>query len=427
MSRSWLLLVLPLLLAGCSERPLPSAPGDARLESGAGPSATVAAIACSQDAACASCHEDVASALAGSTHAFDPPLRIPVGATAPTASRRESGERVHLPDQADKRCAGCHLVVDEQLGERSANLYATSRSDGGPTVCARCHRAQFEQWSLGAHDRLGRTGESLEEFSAEWGSFVCNGCHTTEGFVERFDEDHEDGIEREFSRPVGCVACHDPHDGLAGDHLRARTPRSVLYDVNAAPVFEDRGASQLCVQCHRDRRTVAAVASQIENGSSHFGPHGSPQMELFLGAGCYEIEGYAYDRTHWHNTSGLLHDACAACHMTLATTEHGSNRRHDFAASTTACTHCHGNQDDFDVNGYQTTTAARLQQVLDLLAELGMPADSLGFPGVGTPEMRMAAYAYAFVTEDGSLGVHNPAYTESLLENAIDWLESLGE
>ena len=54
-----------------------------------------------------------------------------------------------------------------------------------------------------------------------------------------------------------------------------------------------------------------------------------------------------------------------------------------------------------------------------------MPEDSLGSGTATTPEQRMAAYAYEFVMVDGSRGAHNPAYSMSLLQNAIDYMNSL--
>ena len=40
----------------------------------------------------------------------------------------------------------------------------------------------------------------------------------------------------------------------------------------------------------------------------------------------------------------------------------------------------------------------------------------------GTADERAAAYAGVFVYDSGSLGVHNPDYANSLLDNAIDFL-----
>jgi formate-dependent nitrite reductase cytochrome c552 subunit len=39
-----------------------------------------------------------------------------------------------------------------------------------------------------------------------------------------------------------------------------------------------------------------------------------------------------------------------------------------------------------------------------------------------TTVLREAGYALQFVISDGSKGLHNPAYAEDLLQNAIDYL-----
>jgi hypothetical protein len=47
-----------------------------------------------------------------------------------------------------------------------------------------------------------------------------------------------------------------------------------------------------------------------------------------------------------------------------------------------------------------------------------LPYDTLNW----TREEREAGYAYFFVTNDASKGVHNSRYARSLLENAINYL-----
>jgi hypothetical protein len=195
----------------------------------------------------------------------------------------------------------------------------------------------------------------------------------------------------------------------------------VLYDVHAALTYENRGSSMICVQCHHARRDVANVHGQIDNGTSHFGPHGSPQVDMVLGSGSYEIEGYDYERSHWHQTSPLMENACVYCHMSYSE-ESPQHRVHSFMPSAAPCISCHAGSEGFDVNGLQTRVEGLMAELLDLI---GVPEDSLGHAAATTREQRMAAYAYAFVAADGSRGVHNPSYAVSLLENAIDYINSL--
>jgi len=194
-----------------------------------------------------------------------------------------------------------------------------------------------------------------------------------------------------------------------------------VYDANEAATFTGYGTAQLCVQCHHARRSVSNVEDQIENGSAHFGPHESPQMDEYVGSGCYEIEGYTYERTHAHQS---ILEACVTCHMTEVS--HGEFQPevagHTFDPSVTACQGCHPGLTNFDYNNFQTEVEDLLDQ---LITAIGVPEDSLGSVTAATPDQRRAGYAYAFVSNDASHGVHNPTYTLSLLENAIDFANSL--
>ena len=70
-------------------------------------------------------------------------------------------------------------------------------------------------------------------------------------------------------------------------------------------------------------------------------------MDMFIGAGSYEIEGYDYDRTSTHQA---ISHACVDCHMVRMAEIHGENQEHSFHSfkpEVGSCTGCHGSWTDF--------------------------------------------------------------------------------
>ena len=187
--------------------------------------------------------------------------------------------------------------------------------------------------------------------------------------------------------------------------------------------MEGYGPGQTCAQCHKARRNTANVQGQIANGSGHFGPHASPQMDMFIGAGSYEIPGLVYEREHGHQN--LVTEGCPTCHMGF-TEDAGGHVIHDFNPDITVCQGCHGaGATDFDINGMQTQIRGKLDDLAVALGyadwatlELTLDEDNLTM----TPEQREALYAGVFVFNSGDFGVHNASYANSLLDNAIAYL-----
>jgi cytochrome c553 len=194
------------------------------------------------------------------------------------------------------------------------------------------------------------------------------------------------------------------------------------------PRMEGYGTAQMCAQCHRARRDNANVAGQIANGSSHFGPHGSPQMDMFVGAGSYELDGYTYERESAHQAS--VSTACVKCHMVRETELHGETTDHafhTFSPDPGNCEPCHQGLANFDYKGVQTAIAGKLDQLAVLLGYTdAADMEEKWNSDNGGVEVwkREAGYAFVFVANDGSHGVHNPEYAMSLLDNAIAYAEA---
>ncbi|MBD3335518.1 MAG: hypothetical protein GF355_08375 [Candidatus Eisenbacteria bacterium] len=359
-------------------------------------------------------------------------------------------------EEADERrealegvqCEACHGPAGPDFNIHEPAVSFATRFENGESLslCDPCHETQLEEWVESGHGH-GEEGQlDIMEFQTE--HFIdnehCARCHYSEGFIFANDPafaDYELPADHLYSF-IGCVTCHDPHEGETGQgniyQLRTVGDVEVVYHPGlepgdpGVPVYTDYGTSQICASCHHGRRDADHVAGQIESGYAHFGPHSSPQMDMFIGAGCYEIDGYEYDGDGVHESLLEGRDGCVECHMVRETFLHGETVMHSFhtfSPTPENCTDtgCHGDLPDFDYNDVQTDIGG----LLDDIAELFGYTDAADFyenwdseaDGV-EPWEREVAYAFFFVYNDGSMGVHNPEYAFSLLENAIDYYNS---
>ncbi|MCB2211211.1 ammonia-forming cytochrome c nitrite reductase subunit c552 [bacterium] len=340
------------------------------------------------------------------------------------------------------QCEACHGALGplDGVGAHRAEVgLSTIWEDVGGEIefestCMPCHERQLEEWQMSGHANAGGNLEGFREEHYAGGS--CAPCHTGEGFIAANDPAHAD-YDGPYSW-VGCQTCHDPHNANNPGQLRNVDPVYVEFHPGYDPeedgemgTMDGYFAGQTCAQCHHARRDTDNVLNQIAEGYGHFGPHSSPQMDMFIGYGCYEIDGYEYERENSHQNvlSNEEENGCVACHMVRFEELHGEEAEHvyhQFAPEGAACYGCHSlDPGDFDKGGVQTDTEAKMNELaaalgytdyMDFEANFDSQAD-----GVTVPE-REAAYALVFVISDGSHGIHNPSYSMDLLQNAIDHL-----
>jgi cytochrome b subunit of formate dehydrogenase len=197
--------------------------------------------------ACATCHEDVASALETSVHA-----RSNGGAEAPEC-RSCHGAIHEFPPRTDARspiakrnlpqtCGACHaspdFVARHQLGlARPIEAYRLSvhgkeLAKGNEEVasCSDCHGAHDIRKARDAASRINRWNVPA----------TCGQCHTQvrDAFAKSV---HGDAVARGLSGAPVCTDCHGEHAILAPSE-----PSSL---VNPARV-----SSVTCGRCHADER-----------------------------------------------------------------------------------------------------------------------------------------------------------------------------
>jgi hypothetical protein len=175
----------------------------------------------------------------------------------------------------------------------------------------------------------------------------------------------------------------------------------------------DKGAGNLCANCHQVRNALpVATAGSIAVTSTRFGPHYGVQANLLLGEGGLVATGS--QSPHY----SLVADSCVSCHM-------GDEDNHTYEPEVARCTSCHPGLEDFDRNGVQTEIQGMLDELKALLISAGIMNAETELAIVGTyPEaVAQAMWNYKVVTYDASLGVHNPAYSEALLQTSLDALQ----
>jgi len=299
----------------------------------------------------------------------------------------------------------------DEIQEQVDNLTDTGNQ------CTACHNAttvissKDAQWSVSGHGK----GEAFLYGGPRTG---CAGCHSGGAFVQRMEDGVSPDLQPGDPSPSrqDCRTCHQIHKTYTTDDWAIEPFASdpvVLYAVNGTPVFgRDGDLGNLCASCHQPRRDFPEPneANEITGISSHWGPHHGPQSAMLLGLVGAGAQGTAFG-PHYN-----LQDNCVACHM-------GDDRSHSFDAQLATCQGCHGDVDNFDIDGVQTKTEQRLKVLGDELVALNLidVNSPEGHPIVSSAPYNQAVALWNWLYvghEDKSLGVHNPRYIEKLLDVA---------
>ncbi len=305
------------------------------------------------------------------------------GAPGPQGPEGATGPAGEAMTTADLSCTECHTDDSLITGKQTA-------------------------WSESTHG----SGEAY----LRGGSSSCAGCHSGGGFSDRIAAGLDpDEVEAGDPNPTrqDCRACHQIHTSYTGADFALETTDPVdLYALEGMTF--DGGLGNLCANCHQPRRVIGEVVDgMIEITSSHWGPHHGAETAMMLGqTGAGDVE--SVTSPHY----AVVEDTCVGCHM-------GDGRNHTFEPNVAACQACHSSAEDFDINGVQTEVQAGLAELEEGLIALGW-LDEEGHPTVtSVPEKQaVALWNWIFIAhEDGSSGVHNPAYTKALIEAGLAALE----
>jgi hypothetical protein len=323
------------------------------------------------------------------------------------------------PKLYNVQCEACHGPMGVNPAAHTPALAANFSGES----CDKCH-GQNSEWATSGHGSL-LSRMTREEFADEWGG-SCSVCHISEGFIKANDPDQATlTFDGETANMVGCATCHDAHGADNVAQLRTLADVTTPYggeDEQSGHTITGYGKGQLCVQCHHARRSRSSIQTQLNSGSAHPGPHESPQGDMVSGHGCWETPG-EYERENPH--VGHLENMCVDCHMYSIPMGQagGPLYGHSFAPDIRKCQTCHEEATDFNVHGVQTRIEAKIEELAALLPHDSTGAVMAEMDTVNwTRAQREAGYGYIFVEADGSKGVHNPAYADSILTNAIRYL-----
>jgi len=365
-----------------------------------------------------------------------------------------------LQNLANIQCENCHGPGSQHLYSQgivgNTNAIAISYNSGD---CTQCHDSlgngysQSAEWYNSLHAVTTRTP------SGSASRMACVRCHTAPGFINYVANLGSTNayFTNVVYEAINCLTCHDPHN--ASNPHQLRTSTTVAFNGNTGFVVTNAGAGGFCMNCHNSRN--GSVSNSIVNypldqttwnGGSSFGPHDSPQGDMLEG-----VNGWTYGLTLPSSPhANVVSNTCVGCHMQpIASTDPaftlagGHSMEMSYANAqgakvdvTYVCTQCHGAITNFNfpvadydgdgvIEGVQTEVQHLLNQLSTLLPNSTYQANPNNYVADGLVKTSIttqtnwpanfleAAYNWQFVDNDGSLGVHNLAYTVGLLKASI--------
>lgn len=322
--------------------------------------------------------------------------------------------REATPNLAGVQCENCHgPAADHAANPGDATLRPTINQ--ASTLCGECHtgahHATFDEWNLSKHSTAIATLQTNTHASDS-----CLNCHSQDYRSALAEAANDDSVEvptlATAQLSIECATCHDPHD----DPVE-------LAQLRATP-------ANLCGECHTQGE------QQFVEGTPHH-----PQLEMLTGTGAFAEDGTTLTLGDGENSthSTLAADggqACAQCHVIKHEVEEPNEGNpnvtgHTFnpfdesivahqAEQYTGCAACHTSEvADALRTAQQTDIEARLVTLAAIFDDgSGTYIDPAGLTEDDQARLNVARFNYLFVNADGSRGVHNPTYAETLLMTA---------
>jgi len=307
--------------------------------------------------------------------------------------------------------------ADGQDGVAGTNGTDGTNGVDGNAVCMECHNvgvktAIYDQWKETSHgigNYVGYAG----------GRSGCAKCHSHEGFTEtQWTGEDTTAANIPLPQEIRCKTCHGFHMSLDFENepnsaIAAMADVALMAEGGEVTVGFANKESNLCMNCHQSRRNPSDDAdgdAPVNVSSTHYGAHHGPQANLLNGYGGYE---YRQDMsTKGTHATGA---DCVSCHMVEGDGTYGG---HTWTPGEASCSSCHANGvPDSDVEAKLATLHEALVAAEMLDAEGGILTGYRSADSVG------ALWNYLLVEEDRSMGVHNPAYADALLDASIDALK----
>lgn len=299
-----------------------------------------------------------------------------------------------------------------------------------------------ESSHITAWKQSGHNGSKAIEASAEEG---CTFCHNGTAFKTKNSKVKLADLNNVVT-DIDCNACHGASKSVKD--LNGKTPYVMPNGVSI-----DAGVGSICINCHNGRRNTAdpkALYSTLK------APHRGPQADVLFATGGL---GFDTGKVYPSSPHGAIENTCVTCHMAEAKDEYGPVGGHTFKVGAkgqenlNACNECHPDLTtiqrralgDYDGNKKLESTQHEVEglvalvekALLDKYASKGVkdlvdshgtivfatdttdPEDPKGIDSKAVSfEDYKAAWNLFMVEDDGSKGIHNPAYVITLLQES---------
>lgn len=334
------------------------------------------------------------------------------------------------------QCESCHGPGNMHYGSLVDKKIDRSLS---PDVCAYCHDSGTHHYLPTQYNASVHANPTT---LARGTNATCARCHSGSGFIDFIKGGKVELTTAPELAKIACATCHDPHDATNEHQLRTLT---ATFE-NGVTV-SNIGPGALCMNCHHARVDAVSYTNDYLKNLSHYGPHHGPQGDMVAGTNGYQFGWKFPTSPHMQAAEG-----CVACHMADAGANsdgsikvmgsHSLNMVDPVSGkdNVAACEPCHGTSvgtsfdqklfyvngnADLDGNGKSEGLQIEIQGLLDKVAMLLPPLGStdVSVDSSYTLTQAEAAYNWDFVTEDRSLGVHNPEYAYSLLAVSLQKLD----
>lgn len=304
----------------------------------------------------------------------------------------------------------------------------------GNSTCSQCHTT--DTGMLAREIQYEGSGHFLNGNYAYANRDGCADCHTHEGFMARMTSGWGAGVAVSNASPPNCRTCHKIHETytVADYALRVDGPITLQFGGTV-----DFGTGNICASCHLARaiNPMPAVGGpDVSFTTSRYGGHHSPVANVLGGTGLFEFPGaIILDGPFVHGDEAV---GCPMCHMAAGYGDSGGghtfnmiyDRHGSLRENTTGCLTigCHTSMDGFDEGHIQSQTQTQLDSLAVLLRKAGImaPAPSTSSRGGTYSGDVAAAYVnWQLISEDKSLGIHNPPYVAGILRNTIAKMATL--
>ncbi|MDW7650184.1 MAG: ammonia-forming cytochrome c nitrite reductase subunit c552 [Bacillota bacterium] len=316
------------------------------------------------------------------------------------------GEQAEPPDNGNDNGNGDPVAEMDAL--EMANLITAEWQESGKQFAISYAAGRSGRDCASCHDGYGFSVKDEIDFTTQWNPGGA-------------DENME--TNPEHLTGIGCQACH------TGAGLGYMESGSVELPY---ATIDNAGQGAACMFCHSGRRDTAAALEQYAAGEAtrftypHYGP-----ASVLTAEGLMEYPEMEYASSSAHAN---IEDSCVSCHMPETEDGYASHTFvMDVAYIDQTCGSCHDGIENYNYKGYQDNVKAMLDQLkaaifeetgaVDLYSERGQlvfegpDGEPLSIEQVST-EAFVAGYNYYGIKYEGSYGVHNPQYTNSIIKNS---------